>query len=154
MTGQMDAEGKKHHAQSGLDYLRDLLKDWHGSAMAETMNMRLIAVDEGTATFEAFPSPKYYNPQMRLHGGYAATLIDSATGCAVQTKLPMGIGYGTIELKVNYVGKIDASVKRLLCTGTVIHAGRTMLTADARLTDEHGKLFAHGSGTFLVYPKK
>lgn len=150
----MDAEGNKHHPQSGLDYLRELLKDWHGSAMAETMNMRLIAVDDGTATFEAFPSPKYYNPQMRLHGGYAATLIDSATGCAVQTKLPMGIGYGTIELKVNYVGKIDASVKRLLCTGTVIHAGRTMFTADAKLTDETGKLYAHGSGTFLVYPKK
>ena len=139
-------------AQSGLEYLRHLIKDWHGSAMAETMNMRLIAVDEGSATFEAFPSPKFYNPQMRLHGGYAATLIDSALGCAVQTRLPAGIGYGTIELKVNYVRKLDAEVGRLLCTGTVIHAGRTMLTAEARLVDEQGKLYAHGSGTFLVYP--
>ena len=121
--------------------------------MAETMNMRLIAVEDGSATFEAFPSPKYYNPQMSLHGGYAATLIDSATGCAVQTKLQAGVGYGTIELKVNYVRKIDSEVGRLLCTGTVIHAGRTMLTADAKLTDENGKLYAHGSGTFLVYPK-
>ena len=149
----MTADGHKDHPRSGLDYLRERLKDWHGSAMAETMNMRLIAVDDGSATFEAFPSPKYYNPQMRLHGGYAATLIDSATGCAVQTKLPAGIGYGTIELKVNYVRRIDAEVGRLLCTGTVIHAGRTMLTADAKLTDENGKLYAHGSGTFLVYPK-
>lgn len=149
----MSADGDKHHPQSGLDYLRERLKDWHGSAMAETMNMRLIAVDDGSATFEAFPSPKYYNPQMRLHGGYAATLIDSATGCAVQTKLQAGVGYGTIELKVNYVRKIDAEVGRLLCTGTVIHAGRTMLTADAKLTDENGKLYAHGSGTFLVYPQ-
>jgi uncharacterized protein (TIGR00369 family) len=149
----MIADGTNHHPQSGLDYLRERLKDWHGSAMAETMNMRLIAVDDGSATFEAFPSPKYYNPQMRLHGGYAATLIDSATGCAVQTKLPAGVGYGTIELKVNYVRRIDAEVGRLLCTGTVIHAGRTMLTADAKLTDENGKLYAHGSGTFLVYPK-
>lgn len=149
----MNADAQKHTTQSGLDYLRERLKDWHGSAMAETMNMRLIAVDDGSATFEAFPSPKYYNPQMRLHGGYAATLIDSATGCAVQTKLPAGVGYGTIELKVNYVRRIDAEVGRLLCTGTVIHAGRTMLTADAKLTDESGKLYAHGSGTFLVYPK-
>lgn len=149
----MSADGHDHHPQSGLDFLRERLKDWHGSAMAETMNMRLIAVEDGSATFEAFPSPKYYNPQMRLHGGYAATLIDSATGCAVQTKLPAGVGYGTIELKVNYVRKIDADVGRLLCTGTVIHAGRTMLTADAKLTDENGKLYAHGSGTFLVYPK-
>lgn len=138
--------------QSGLDYLKARIKDWHGSAMAETMNMRLIAVDDGTATFEAFPSPRYYNPQMRVHGGYAATLIDSATGCAVQTKLAAGVGYGTIELKVNYVRKMVAETGRLLCTGTVIHAGRTMLTAEAKITDEHGKLYAHGSGTFLVYP--
>ena len=145
----MDAENTQ---QSGLDYLRQRIDDWHGSAMAETMSMRLIAVADGSATFEAFPSPKYYNPQMRLHGGYAATLIDSATGCAVQTKLPAGIGYGTIELKVNYVRKIDADVGRLLCTGTVIHAGRTMFTAEAKVVDEKGKLYAHGSGTFLVYP--
>lgn len=148
----MDADSKQAAPQSGLDYLRSRINDWHGSAMAETMNMRLIAVADGSATFEGFPSPRFYNPQMRLHGGYAATLIDSATGCAVQTKLPAGVGYGTIELKVNYVRKIDADTGRLLCTGTVIHAGRTMFTAEARLVDEKGKLYAHGSGTFLVYP--
>ena len=148
----MGADSDTAAPQSGLDYLRQRIVDWHGSAMAETMNIRLISVDDGSATFEGFPSPKYYNPQMRMHGGYAATLIDSATGCAVQTKLPAGVGYGTIELKVNYVRKIDAGTGRLLCTGTVIHAGRTMLTAEARLTDESGKLYAHGSGTFLVYP--
>lgn len=149
----MDADPQKATPLSGLDYLRQRINDWHGSAMAETLNMRLIAVDDGSATFEGFPSPRYYNPQMRLHGGYAATLIDSATGCAVQTKLPAGAGYGTIELKVNYVRRIDAETGRLLCTGTVIHAGRTMFTADARVVDESGKLYAHGSGTFLVYPK-
>ena len=148
----MDADPQEATPLSGLDYLRQRIKDWHGSAMAETMNMRLIAVEDGSATFEGFPSPRYYNPQMRLHGGYAATLIDSATGCAVQTKLPAGVGYGTIELKVNYVRKIDAETGRLLCTGTVIHAGRTMFTADAKVVDENGKLYAHGSGTFLVYP--
>ena len=148
----MDADPQEATPLSGLDYLRQRIKDWHGTAMAETMNMRLIAVEDGSATFEGFPSPRYYNPQMRLHGGYAATLIDSATGCAVQTKLPAGAGYGTIELKVNYVRKIDAETGRLLCTGTVIHAGRTMFTADARVVDENGKLYAHGSGTFLVYP--
>jgi uncharacterized protein (TIGR00369 family) len=149
----MDSDHKAAgQPQSGLDYLRQRIEDWHGSPMAETMNMRLIAVSDGSATFEGIPSPRYYNPQMRMHGGYAATLIDSATGCAVQTKLPAGIGYGTIELKVNYVRKIVAETGRLICTGTVIHAGRTMLTAEAKVTDEHGKLYAHGSGTFLVYP--
>ena len=148
----MDADPKTAAPQSGLDYLKSRINDWHGSAMAETMSMRLIAVGDGSATFEGIPSPRYYNPQMRLHGGYAATLIDSALGCAVQTRLPAGVGYGTIELKVNYVRKIDAEVGRLICTGTVIHAGRTMFTAEARDVDEKGKLYAHGSGTFLVYP--
>lgn len=148
----MDRSAETAGELSGLDYLRGLLQDWHGSPMAQTMNMRLIAVDDGVATFEAIPGPQYYNPQMRVHGGYAATLIDSATGCAVQTKLPAKIGYGTIELKVNYVRKIDEAVGRLLCTGKVIHAGRTMLTAEAKVLDEAGRLYAHGSGTFLVYP--
>jgi acyl-CoA thioesterase len=70
----------------------------------------------------------------------------------VQTKLPANIGYGTIELKVNYVRKIDAGISRLLCIGNVIHAGRTMFTAEAKVVDEQGRLYAHGSGTFLVYP--
>jgi uncharacterized protein (TIGR00369 family) len=148
----MDADPKQEAPQSGLEYLRQRIDDWHGSPMAETMNMRLIAVADGTATFEGIPSPRFYNPQLRVHGGYAATLIDSALGCAVQTRLPAGIGYGTIELKVNYVRKIVAETGRLLCTGTVIHAGRTMFTAEAKIVDENGKLYAHGSGTFLVYP--
>ena len=138
---------------SGLEYMRKLVKDWHGSPMAAALDMRLIAADDGTATFEAFPSAKFYNPQMRLHGGYAATLIDSAMGCAVQTKMAAGIGFGTIELKVNYVRKIDANSSPLLCTATVLHTGRTMCTADAKVIDATGKLCAHGSGTFLVYPK-
>lgn len=148
----MDAKPKMA-AASGLEYLQEQIKDWHGSAMAQLMGMRLIAVADGSATFESFPSPKHYNPQMRAHGGYAATLIDLALGCAVQTRLPVNTGYGTIELKVNYVRKIDASAGRLICVGNVIHAGRTMFTAEARLTGENGKLYAHGSGTFLVYPE-
>ena len=148
----MDAGEKTAAQKSGLEYLQEMVANWHGSAMAQLMDMRLIAVSDGSATFEAQPSPKFYNPQMRVHGGYCATLLDSALGCAVQTKLPALIGYGTIELKVNYVRKLDVTAGRILCTGTVIHSGRTMLTAEARVVDEAGKLYAHGSGTFLVYP--
>jgi uncharacterized protein (TIGR00369 family) len=137
---------------SGLEYLRQMIKDWHVAPMSNVLNMKLIEVNDGSATFEAFPLAKFYNPQMRLHGGYAATLIDSAMGCAVQTKMAAGIGFGTIELKVNYVHKIVQEDGRLLCTGTVIHSGRTMCTADAKVIGETGKLYAHGSGTFLVYP--
>jgi acyl-CoA thioesterase len=138
---------------SGLDFLKRLIADWHGSPMANTLDMRLIDVADGEATFEAHPSPKFYNPQMRVHGGYCAALIDSAMGCAVQTKMAAGVGFGTIEIKVNYVRKLDAEAGRILCTGRVFHFGRTMSTAEASVVDEAGRLYAHGSGTFLVYPK-
>jgi uncharacterized protein (TIGR00369 family) len=136
----------------GNYHLERLIANWHNSHMAQTMGLRLVAAAEGTATIEAVAEEKFYNPQMRAHGGFAATLIDSAMGCAVFTKLPVDMGYGTIELKVSYVGKLDASAGVVSCTGTVIHAGRTLFTAEARLTGRNGKLFAHGSGTFLVYP--
>ncbi len=138
---------------TGLEYLKRMIAGSLRSPMADATNMRLIAVADGTATFEAHPSEKFYNPQQRVHGGYTATLLDSAMGCAVQTKMPAGVAFGTIELKVNYVRKIDVQTGRLICTGNVLHFGRTMSTAEARVLDEAGKLYAHGSGTFLVYPK-
>ena len=138
---------------TGLEYLKRMMAGSFRSPMADATDMRLIAVAEGTATFEAHPSEKFYNPQARVHGGYTATLLDSAMGCAVQTKMPLGVAFGTIELKVNYVRKIDVSTGRLICTGTVLHFGRTLSTAEAKVLDEAGKLYAHGSGTFLVYPK-
>ena len=149
----MSGSDEKTVDHSGLEYLQGMLRDWRASAMAETMNMRLVAVADGSATFEAVPTPQYYNPQLRMHGGYCATLIDSAMGVAVQTKLPAATGYGTIEMKVNYVRKLTAEHGPLKCIGTVIHGGRTMFTAEARVIDRDGKLYAHGSGTFLVYPK-
>ena len=138
---------------SGLEFLRKMIREWHSSPMSAELNMRLIDVADGTATFEAFPSARYYNPQLRLHGGYCAALIDSATGCAVQTKLAPNTGYGTIDLKVSYVRKITEASGRLICTGHVIHSGRNLFTADARVIDAHDKLCAHGSATFMVYPK-
>jgi uncharacterized protein (TIGR00369 family) len=137
---------------TGLELLNNYIKAGHWSAMSELMHMNVIAAGDGTATIEAYPSEKFYNPQLRVHGGYAATLIDTALGCAVQSKLPGGAGFGTIELKVNYVRKIVADTGRLVCVGTVLHAGRTMLTAEAKVAGPDGKLYAHGSGTFLVYP--
>jgi uncharacterized protein (TIGR00369 family) len=137
---------------TGLEYLQKMIKECHTSAMTKTMNMRLLEVEDGKSVFEAIPSEYFYNPQRRVHGGYVATLIDSALGCAVQTKLGRGVGFGTIELNVNYVRKLVAETGRLVCTGTVLHAGRTMLTAEAKVAGPDGKLYAHGSGTFLVYP--
>lgn len=148
----MDNNGGTPEAQSGLDYLKGMLSHWEGRGMSRALNMKLVAVADGTATFEARPTADFYNPQQRMHGGYCATLIDSAMGCAVQTRLPSNVGYGTIEMKVNYVRKLTVEDGPLTCVGTVIHSGRTLFTTEARVVDAGGRLYAHGSGTFLVYP--
>lgn len=140
-------------ATTRTEAVRQLMEQWQASPMAKTMGMKLLDLGDGTATLEAWPSAVFNNPQKRMHGGFAAALLDSGLGLAVQTRLGPGIGYGTIELKVNYTGKIDVDTGRLVITGQVVHAGRTLFTAEARITDAAGKVLAHGSGTFMVFPK-
>jgi uncharacterized protein (TIGR00369 family) len=136
---------------TGREFLERIWAAPGASPLGLLLDMRLIEVGDGTATFEAIPSRKFYNPQQRCHGGFAAALIDSALGCAVQTKLGRGVRYGTVELKVNYVRPIFEETGRLTCTGSAIHSGRRMSTAEARVIDADGKLYAHGSGTFMVF---
>jgi uncharacterized protein (TIGR00369 family) len=122
--------------------------------MLKLMNQSVVSIADGTATVTALPEMKFENSMGRMHGGFVATLIDTVLGCAVMSKLPKGTGYGTIDLNVKFVRKIDVSTGVLTATATVLHAGRTMLTAEARVADGAGKLYAHGSGTFIVYPKQ
>jgi acyl-CoA thioesterase len=122
--------------------------------MHRHMNQRVVSAGDGMSEIEAVPDTKFYNPMNRVHGGFAAALIDTALGVAVYSKLPEGTQYGTVDLNVKYVRRIDVESGTLLATARVIHAGRTMLTAEARIEDKAGKLYAHGSGTFLVYPKQ
>jgi uncharacterized protein (TIGR00369 family) len=133
---------------------REEIEEWWrgmGSPLNELLEMRLVSLGNGEAVFKAVPSRKYYNPQQRSHGGYAATLLDSAMGCAIFSLLGKNANFGTIELKVNYVRGIFVETGPLTCTGKVIHFGRRLQTAEARIVDEAGKLYAHGSGTFMVY---
>jgi uncharacterized protein (TIGR00369 family) len=122
--------------------------------MLHLMNQRLVALEDGFATVTSLPETKYENTMGRMHGGYVATLIDTVMGCAVMTKVPDGVSYGTIDLNVKFVRKIDVATGLLTATAKVVHAGRTMLTAEARVEDAAGKLYAHGSGSFMVYPKQ
>jgi uncharacterized protein (TIGR00369 family) len=145
------SEPRNH--ESGLDHLRRAIAEKSWSNMGQLMGLAVIDAGDGWADVEGRPSDRFYNTMMRLHGGWAATLIDTALGYAVATKLPAKTGFGTVELKVNYVRKIDVAAGPLVCRGTVLHAGRTMLTAEAKVADGKGVLYAHGSGTFLVYPK-
>src|SRR5881409_2097459 len=124
---------------SGLEHLR-LLAD--GTLPPPPMNVLmgfdLVEVDDGRVVFAATPSERLYNPLGSVHGGFAATLLDSAMGCAVQTRLPAGVGYTTLELSVNLVRGITVATGPVLAEGTVRHAGRRTATAEAALTAEDG----------------
>jgi uncharacterized protein (TIGR00369 family) len=143
-----------HQTKSGLEFLLGIANKGDRSPMAELFGLQVVAVEEGKATIEATPKKDFYNPMQRVHGGFAATVLDSALGSAVMTKLAAGVGIGTVNLSINYVRKIDVDVGTLTAIATVLHAGRTMFTAEAKLVDKAGTLYAHANGTFLVYPKQ
>jgi len=119
--------------------------------IARLLGFDLVEVEEGRALFAATPTEAHYNPIGSVHGGFAATLLDSAMGCAVQTTLPAGVGYTTLEISANLVRGITAATGRVLCEGRTLHVGRRAATAEARLTQAStGKLLAHGTTTCLV----
>ncbi len=105
----------------------------------------------GRALFQGVPGPQLLNPMGTVHGGWYATLLDSALGCAVHTMMPPGRGYTTAELSVNVVKAIALKVQRVRAEGTVIHCGRQLATAEARLFGPDGTLYAHGTTTCLVF---
>jgi uncharacterized protein (TIGR00369 family) len=120
--------------------------------MARLLGMEPVVLAHGRAVFAATPDESHYNPIGVVHGGLAATLLDSALGCAVQSTLPAGSGYTTLELKVNFVRPITRDTGPVRCEGRVVHDGRTVATADGRVYAlETGKLLAHGSATCLVF---
>jgi uncharacterized protein (TIGR00369 family) len=136
---------------SGLEYLQRLIRgELPAPPIAVLMNFRLSEVAEGSATFVCDPAEYHYNPIGLIHGGLAATLLDSAMGCAVHSTLPAGLGYTTLEIKVNYVRPIRANKGRIRCEGTVIHRGSRTATAGGRVIDEEGKLYAHATTTCLI----
>jgi uncharacterized protein (TIGR00369 family) len=107
-------------------------------------------VSEGRVVFSAEPAEYHYNPLGTVHGGIAATLLDSAMGCAVQSLLPAGTGYTTLEIKVNYLRPITSATGPVTCEGKIIHLGGRVATAEARLSDATGKLYAHGTTTCIL----
>lgn len=119
--------------------------------MGVLLDMRLCEIGEGMATFQGTPGTEHFNPQNTVHGGWAATILDSALGCAVETVLGPGRSYGTIELKVNYVRPMTTQTGLVTCRAEVVHAGRRMATSEGRLVDAGGKLYAHGSCTCMIY---
>lgn len=139
-------------AMTGIEYMQAIVSGRvPPPPIAVTMRMRPVELEEGRCVFEGEPSEEHYNPIGVVHGGYAATLLDSALGCAVHTTLPAGVGYTSLGLEVKYVRPISRDTGRVLCEATVVHPGRRQATAEARLTAaDSGKLLAHGTATCMI----
>jgi uncharacterized protein (TIGR00369 family) len=119
--------------------------------IAELLGMTITHVDHGHVIFAVEPAEWMYNPIGSVHGGVAATLLDSSLGCAVHTTLDAGVGYTTSDLQVRYVRPLSAATGRVLAESRVVHSGRRLATAEGRLYAEAGgKLFAHGSTSCLI----
>jgi uncharacterized protein (TIGR00369 family) len=147
-TGRAEAVTK----MSGLEYLQAIARgELPAAPMADLLGFGLYEIEEGRVVFECVPAEYHYNPIGAIHGGLACTLFDSAMGCAVHTMLPAGVGYTTVELKVNFLRPITARTGRLLCEGAAIHVGGRIATAEARLLDEGGKLYGHATTTCMIF---
>lgn len=119
--------------------------------IGDTLDFVAIRMAPGEAVFQGRPMRRHYNPMGSVHGGWFATLLDSAVGCAVHTTLPAGRGYTTLELKVNMVRALNDRVPLVRAEGKVIHAGRQVATAEGRIVGPDGKLYAHATTTCLVF---
>lgn len=136
---------------TGLDYLQAIGRgDLPAPPIMVLMNMGMVSAEAGRVIFSVEPAEYHYNPIGTVHGGMACTICDSALGCAVHSTLPAGVGYTTLELKINFVRPITTATGRLLCEGKIIHTGSRVATAEARLTDERGKLYAHATTTCIL----
>jgi uncharacterized protein (TIGR00369 family) len=137
---------------SGLEYLRQIVAGaLPRPPIGVLMNFNITELSEGRAVFTVEPAEYHYNPIGVVHGGLAATLLDSAMGCAVHSTLPAGGGYTTLEIKVNYVRPMTAETGRVRCEAKVIHVGGRTASAEGRVVDESGKLYAHGTTTCMIF---
>ena len=137
-------------ALSGLDQLRAMVAEDRQPPIGKTMDFSLVEVEEGRAVFEGNPDLRVYNPIGSVHGGYAATLLDSACGVAVHSKLAPGQAYTTLELKVSYLRGMTVDTGVVRAEGVVINMGRRVAFAEAKLTDASGKVLATATSTLLV----
>ena len=138
--------------RSGLETMQALLNgELPPPPIAQTMDFTLVSVAFGEAVFQGRPLFKHYNPLGSVHGGWYATLLDSALGCAVHTTMPVGRAYTTLEFKVNLVRTLTDKIPLVRAIGKVVHSGRQTATAEASIVGHDGKLYAHASTTCLVF---
>ncbi|MER5831411.1 PaaI family thioesterase [Streptomyces sp. NPDC002130] len=139
-------------AMTGLELMRwvQTERPTDSPSIGRLLGMRFDEVDHGRIVISLDTRPDFANPLGTVHGGIAATLLDSAMGCAVHTTLPAGTRYTTLELKVNYIRAARTNGQTLTAEGTVIHTGRRTATAEGKVLDEQGKLIAHATTTCMI----
>lgn len=136
---------------AGLEQIRALMRGGRRPGIAESLDFQLTEIDDGRAVFEGVPGVHAYNPIGTIHGGYAATLLDSACGMAVHSKLAADQGYTTLELKVAYHRAMTSDTGPVRAEGKVLSFGRRAAFAEARLVDATGRLCASATSTLLVF---
>jgi uncharacterized protein (TIGR00369 family) len=147
MSTTIDEDGR----MTGLEIMQRVASgELPPPGIAVLLGMSVVDVGDGYATFELSPDERMLNPIGSVHGGIAATLLDSCMGCAVHTTLSAGVGYTTAQLNLHYLRSMQPGMGPVRATGTVIHRGRKQSTAEAKLVDDRGRLLAHGSTTCLI----
>ncbi len=145
------ANARKLHAMSGLDFLRAIGRgEIPAPPIAHLMGFSIDEIEEGRVVFTVEPAEYHYNPIGVVHGGLAATLLDSAMGCAVHTTLAPGVGYTTIDLHVTFVRPLTATTGTIRAEGRVVHAGSRVATAEGRVVDATGRVYAHATTRCLI----
>ena len=138
---------------SGLELLQRIIaRKYPAPSINARLNFALCEASEGRAVFRGLPSERHLNPLGGVHGGWAATILDSALACAVQTLLDKGEAYTTAEFKVNLTRPITSKTGEVVCEGRVVHKGKTLAVSEASLKDKDGKLLAFGTETCSIFP--
>jgi len=151
--GDPTATSRAAVGKTGRDLLAMLARhELPAPPISKTLGFELKSVSDGEAVFVCEPTERQYNPMGSMHGGLPSTLIDSATGCAIQTQLPAGHSYSTIYLTTEYFRAITVETGPLSCAGRIVKQGRRVAVADAEVTDAKGTVYARGTSTCLAFP--
>jgi uncharacterized protein (TIGR00369 family) len=154
-SGEGVASRDQIAGKTGLEMMKAILQgELPAAPIGKSMNFCLIHLEEGQTIFQGTPKPAFFNPLGTIHGGWIATLLDSALGCAVHTKMPVGRAYTTAELSVKMVRALSPKVERVRAIANVLHCGRQLATAEAKLVGPDGTLYAHATTTCLVFEVK
>ena len=138
---------------TGLELLRRIIdRAYPGPPIGQRLNFGITEAEPGRAVFRGLPGARHLNPLGGVHGGWMATILDSALACAVMTTLKKGQGYTTVEFKVNLIRPLSETTGEVFCEGLVVSRGQTIAVSEARLTDKAGKILAFGTETCSIFP--